>query len=82
MGSKVKLRPVEAEDLPLLGRFLTDPEATGEFEWFGYRVSRVKELERRWHEDGLIGEESFRCPRGWHVHWVGQLASSGPIRGL
>ena len=59
MGSTVRLRPVEAEDLPLLGRFLTDPKATGEFEWFGYRVSRIKELERRWHEDGLVGEESF-----------------------
>jgi RimJ/RimL family protein N-acetyltransferase len=73
MGSNVNLRPVGAEDLPLLVRFLTDPVASGEFEWFGYRVSRVKNLVRRWHEDGLIGEESFlviALEDGTCIGWV------------
>lgn len=73
MGSKVTLRPVEADDLPLLSRFLTDPVASGEFEWFGYRLSRVKNLERRWQEDGLIGEESFlvvALEDGTCIGWV------------
>jgi RimJ/RimL family protein N-acetyltransferase len=74
MGSKVTLRPVGAEDLHLLGRFLTDPVAGGEFEWFGYRVPRVKHLERRWHEDGLIGEEesflAIAIEDGTCIGWV------------
>jgi RimJ/RimL family protein N-acetyltransferase len=60
VGSRVTLRPVAGEDLPLLGGLLTDPAVTGEFQWFGYhQVSRLKDLERRLPEDGLIGDESF-----------------------
>lgn len=35
-----------------------DPEATGEFQWFGFRMDDALALRRRWHEDGLIGPES------------------------
>jgi RimJ/RimL family protein N-acetyltransferase len=59
VSARVVLRPVEAQDLPLLGRLFIDPTVAGEFEWFGYRADRFKELERRWREDGLMGEESF-----------------------
>ena len=49
MGSSVMLRPVEELDLVVFRRFLIDPTVTGEFEWFGYRADRIRELERRWH---------------------------------
>ena len=32
--------------------------APGDYQWFGYRIATVKQLERRWYEDGLIGDES------------------------
>lgn len=54
----VKLRPVEASELAQLLRLLWDPEAPGEHQWFGFRMDRVRELERRWHDDGLIGGTS------------------------
>jgi ribosomal-protein-alanine N-acetyltransferase len=59
VDSGVTIRPVRADDLALLGRLLLDPTASGEFEWFGYGANRLKELQRRWEQDGLIGEESF-----------------------
>lgn len=33
----------------------TDPTVPGEFQWFGFRVVKAREVERRWAEDGLIG---------------------------
>jgi [ribosomal protein S5]-alanine N-acetyltransferase len=75
MGDPVKLRPVQEADLSNLVRLLWDPEASGEFQWFGFRMADVRDLERRWQEDGLIGKErSFlvveledgRCA-GWVV---------------
>lgn len=50
-----QLRPVEQEDLPRLLRLLDDPDTPGEYQWFGFRTERVRQLERRWHEDGLLG---------------------------
>ncbi len=47
---------VEA-DLTNLVRLLWDPSVAGEFQWFGFRMVDAHELERRWREDGLIGEE-------------------------
>jgi RimJ/RimL family protein N-acetyltransferase len=35
-----------------------DPEATGAFEWFGYRMNDARALQRRWHEDGLIAGDA------------------------
>jgi hypothetical protein len=55
----VTLRPVEEPDLAVFQRLFMDPTAAGDFEWFGYRAERFRELERRWHEDGLIGEETL-----------------------
>ena len=45
--------------MAVFGRVFVDSTASGEFEWFGYRTDRFKQIERRWQEDGLIGEESF-----------------------
>lgn len=50
----VLLRPVAEDDLPLLQRFLTDPEATGPYQWLGW--SDPGHWRRRWAEDGLLGE--------------------------
>ena len=58
MGELCALRPVEEAHLPILMRLLWDPTAPGEFQWFGFRMRNVKEIERRWREDGLIGEAS------------------------
>jgi RimJ/RimL family protein N-acetyltransferase len=58
VSAAVRLRPVEERDLADLVRLLWDPEASGEHEWFGFRMATVRDIERRWHEDGLIGEES------------------------
>lgn len=57
MSSQVSLRPIEEADLPLLLRFVYDRSVAGEFEWFGFRVPRAKELQRRWPEDGLLGPD-------------------------
>jgi hypothetical protein len=60
MGSELaKLRPVQESDLRELVRLLWDPDAPGEFQWFGFRMATAREIERRWHDDGLIGETSF-----------------------
>lgn len=53
----VKLRPVERSDLSELMRIYTDPTVPGEFQWFGFRLAKAREIERRWAEDGLIGGE-------------------------
>jgi L-amino acid N-acyltransferase YncA len=37
---------------------LWDPEAPGEYQWFGFRIDKVRDVERRWRDDGLIGADS------------------------
>lgn len=58
VSERVRLKPVEERELADLVRFLCDEEASGEYEWFGFRMARVRDIERRWREDGLMGEES------------------------
>lgn len=58
MEDGVRLRPISESDLVLIVRFEWDLDAIGEFDWFGFRMERVRELERRWREDGLVGAES------------------------
>jgi [ribosomal protein S5]-alanine N-acetyltransferase len=58
VSSGVRLRPVDEGELADLVRLLWDPEAPGEHQWFGFRMKTVREIERRWHDDGLIGKES------------------------
>jgi len=58
MGDPVSLRPVDETQLGDLVRLLWDPSAPGEFEWFGFRMPSAREVERRWHDNGLIGEGS------------------------
>jgi RimJ/RimL family protein N-acetyltransferase len=54
-GESVTLRPVGEDDLPLLERFLTDPETAGPLQWFGYTDPR--RFRQRWAENRLLGED-------------------------
>jgi [ribosomal protein S5]-alanine N-acetyltransferase len=58
VDDEVRLRPVNESDLEQIVRFEWDVDAIGGCDWFGFRMDRVRELERRWREDGLIGTES------------------------
>ncbi|MEU3460381.1 GNAT family protein [Streptomyces sp. NPDC006733] len=54
----VILRPVVENDLPLLARFVTDPDLSGPFQWFGWAdPGRVR---RRWEQDGMLNDENGR----------------------
>lgn len=52
---RVKLRAVFEDDLPVLERFLTDPQATGPFQWQGWQDPA--RWRRRWAENGLLGDD-------------------------
>ncbi|HET6963937.1 MAG TPA: GNAT family protein [Acidimicrobiales bacterium] len=54
---EVILRPIEEADLSVLRRIQVDPDASGEFEWFGFQPAKANETERRLREDGLVGGE-------------------------
>ena len=58
MGGAVRLRAVAEHELDHLVRLLWDPEAPGEHQWFGFRMDKARDIERRWREDGLIGGDS------------------------
>jgi RimJ/RimL family protein N-acetyltransferase len=51
----VVLCPVAEDDLSVLDRFLTDPEASGPYDWHGW--SDPGRWRRRWAENGLLGED-------------------------
>ena len=51
MSDLVTLRPIRETEVAELLRFYSDPAMPGEFEWFGFRVSKARELERRWAEE-------------------------------
>lgn len=54
----VRLGPIQEEHLERLLRMRWDPDTTGEFQWFGFRMDDAANLRRRWHQDGLVGPES------------------------
>jgi len=51
----VELRPVAESDLPVIYRLTNDPEATGEYEWFGWQ-DRWR-YARRWEQNGLLDDD-------------------------
>lgn len=51
----VRLCPVGEGDLPVLERFLTDPEAAGPFSWFGW--ADPGRFRRGWAENGLLSPD-------------------------
>lgn len=58
VSDHVRLRAVTESDLERIVRFEWDADAIGDLDWFGFRMDRVRELERRWRDDGLIGGDS------------------------
>jgi RimJ/RimL family protein N-acetyltransferase len=56
MQDKLDLVPASEEDLSLLYRLSSDPEATGEHEWYGWRDPHA--FRRRWQENGLLDDAS------------------------
>jgi RimJ/RimL family protein N-acetyltransferase len=55
MGTELALRPVGEGDLAVVERLMHDPDATGEFAWFGWHDPH--RYRRRWAENGLLGED-------------------------
>ncbi|MER5539015.1 GNAT family N-acetyltransferase [Streptomyces mirabilis] len=52
----VTLRPVAEDDLPVMERFLTEPETATPFQWFGWRDP--DRWRRKWAEDHMLGEDA------------------------
>lgn len=55
MTDEVRLRPVAESDFAMLDRFLLDPEAMGEFQWYGWRDPG--RWLRTWRENGMLGDD-------------------------
>lgn len=55
MSDELTLRPVQDEDFAVVERLTADPEAAGEFEWFGWRDNRV--VRQRWEQNRLLAPE-------------------------
>jgi RimJ/RimL family protein N-acetyltransferase len=53
MGGLVTLQPARESDLPTLDRLIGDPDATGEFGWYGWLASPWRQ---RWEDNRLLGE--------------------------
>jgi RimJ/RimL family protein N-acetyltransferase len=51
----VALRPVAEDDLPMLERFLTDPDWAAPFQWYGW--SDLTRWRRQWAENGLLTDD-------------------------
>ena len=56
MDDHLTLRLVAEDDLPVLDRLTQDPDATGEFAWFGwYKVMRFRQW---WADNRLISDDN------------------------
>ncbi|MEU6422422.1 GNAT family N-acetyltransferase [Streptomyces spiralis] len=55
-SADISLRPVDEADLPVLQRFLHDPEAASPFQWYGWRDPG--RWRRQWAENGLLAEDT------------------------
>lgn len=52
----VALRPVAEDDLPVIERFLTEPQSSAPFQWFGWWDPR--RWRRQWAENGLLTDDT------------------------
>jgi RimJ/RimL family protein N-acetyltransferase len=50
--NSVELRPVAESDLAIIYKLTNDPEATGDFEWYGW--DNQWHYRRQWEENGLL----------------------------
>jgi RimJ/RimL family protein N-acetyltransferase len=56
VNSSLKLRPVAEDDLPLVARLYSDPEATGDHEWFGWEETHW--IRGGWDDHQLLAADS------------------------
>lgn len=56
MENTVELRPVAESDLPIIYKLTSDPECTGDFEWYGWQ--NPWQFRRLWEDNGLLGDDS------------------------
>ncbi|MFE4976607.1 GNAT family N-acetyltransferase [Kitasatospora sp. NPDC056651] len=54
---RVSLRPIARADLAAFDAMLNDPEALGEFQWYGWRDPQ--RFSRQWAENGLLAEDRW-----------------------
>ncbi|MGW7543904.1 GNAT family N-acetyltransferase [Streptomyces sp. NPDC054770] len=71
--ASVILRPAREGDLPLLERFLLDPETASRFQWFGWQDP--DRFRRRFAENGLLGPDGGQLI----VDTADGTASEGPF---
>ena len=55
MGEQLRLRPAGEDDLAVIDRLTSDPEAAGEHGWHGW--SNPRHIRNRWLDDGLLGDD-------------------------
>ncbi|MBD0672125.1 GNAT family N-acetyltransferase [Streptomyces sp. CBMA156] len=66
----VSLRPIVEADLSAIDALLNEPEALGEFQWYGWQDPQ--RFRRRWAENGLLGDEQ----------WVFAVVAGGEFAGF
>ncbi|MBV2153467.1 GNAT family N-acetyltransferase [Kitasatospora sp. SUK 42] len=66
----VSLRPIAEADLPAFNELVNDPEAAGEFQWYGW--GDPDRFRRRWAENGLMSDEQ----------WVFAVTAGGEFLGF
>jgi hypothetical protein len=62
MAVEVRLRPLNESDLGLAVIGEWDPEVAGEFQWLGFKMDKVRNLEGRWRDDAVRPERSTNSP--------------------
>lgn len=55
MSEEITLRPVGEDELPVLDKLVLDPEATGEYAWFGW--NDLRRMRTLWAESGLMSPD-------------------------
>jgi RimJ/RimL family protein N-acetyltransferase len=75
----IRLRPVDEDDLPFLHRLTSDPDHTGEFQWYGWQSPQ--RLRERWQDNGMLGDDGGILiiadgdDRAGFVSWRKQIAN-------
>ncbi|MET8541704.1 GNAT family protein [Kitasatospora sp. NPDC004799] len=54
---RVSLRPIAEDELSAIEALVNDPQALGEFQWYGWRDPQ--RFRRRWQESRLLEEEQW-----------------------
>lgn len=59
---RVWLRPVEEAELADMLRFYSDPEATGEYQWFGFRLAKARDSSGAGRRTGWLTRNAAAWP--------------------